>query len=311
MNMLKISDFEEIKCWMYRNARPLDLARYQYHFEHGSAENVLSALVAFQNEDGGFGHALDSDNWNPNSTPYNIGLAIETFRELEIYNPHHPIIEKAFLFLDSGMYFTEKGWAFSVPTNNDYPHAPWLGYNEASNDQNEYMTTGNLVGYILRCADKDSSLYQKALSLTDDMIGTLRQLETLEEHQVGAFCTLLKDILCANLTDRFDSVYLSERLCEMVNASIERDPAKWPFYSMRPSQYIDSQQSIFYHGNEQIVDKEMDYILSTRHAGGVWDISWKWSEYPKEFAISERWWQGYWAIRNLMNLKSFGRLSYD
>ena len=309
MQMLSTQSFEEIRRWMYRNARPIELARWQYHFEDGSAKNVLCALSAFQNEDGGFGHALDCDNWNPNSSPYNSGLAIEIFRELGIYDPHHPIVEKTFAFLDSGIYFTEKGWLFTIPTNSDYPHAPWWTYSEENNEHNGYHVTGSLVGYILRCGDKESNLYRKALSVADGMLDKLRQSEALEEHEVGAYCTLLKDILSAKLTDRFDSVYPGERLCAMVNDSIERDPEKWPFYSMRPSQYIDSQESMFYHGNEEIVGKEMDYILSTRHAGGVWDISWKWEEYPKEFAISERWWHGYWAIRNLLILKSFGRLS--
>lgn len=309
MQMLSTQSFEEIRRWMYRNARPIELARWQYHFEDGSAKNVLCALSAFQNEDGGFGHALDCDNWNPNSSPYNSGLAIEIFRELGIYDPHHPIVEKTFAFLDSGIYFTEKGWLFTIPTNSDYPHAPWWTYSEENNEHNGYHATGGLVGYILRCGDKESNLYRKALSVADGMLVKLRQSEALEEHEVGAYCNLLKDILPAKLTDRFDSVYLGERLRAMVNDSIERDPEKWPFYSMRPSQYIDLQESIFYHGNEEIVGKEMDYILSARHAGGVWDISWKWEHYPKEFAISERWWHGYWAIRNLLILKGFGRLS--
>ena len=308
MERLSTQSFEEIRRWMYRNARPMELARWQYQFEEGSGENVVCALSAFQNEDGGFGHALDCDNWNPNSTPYNAGLAIEIFRELGIYDPHHPIVDKTFAFLDSGMYFTEKGWPFTVPTNSHYPHAPWWTYSEENNEQNGYHATGGIVGYILRCGEKESKLYQKALSVADGMLDKLRQREALEDHEVGAYCTLLEDILEAKLTHRFDSAYLSQRLCAMVNNSIERDPQKWPFYSMRPSQYIDSKESMFYPSNEEIVEKEMDYILATRHADGVWDISWKWEEYSEEFAISQRWWQGYWAIRNLLILRSFGRL---
>lgn len=30
---------------MYRNARPLDLARWKYHFENGRKEDVLAALT--------------------------------------------------------------------------------------------------------------------------------------------------------------------------------------------------------------------------------------------------------------------------
>lgn len=309
MRVLSAQSFDEIRRWMYRNARPLELARWQYHFEDGSDTNVLHVLSAYQNDDGGFGNSLEADSWNPNSSPYSAGVAIDIFRELGIYDPHHPIVEKNFAFLNSGKYFTEKEWLFTIPTNSDYPHAPWWTYSEENNFQNGYHVTGGLVGYILRCGAKESDLYRKALSVADGMVNKLRRAEAFDVHEVGAYCSLLNDIISAKLTNRFDSVYLNERIHTMVNDSIERDPEKWPVYSIRPSQYIDSQESLLYPGNEAIVDKEMNFILSARQNGGVWDISWKWEEYPKEFAISERWWQGYWAIRNLLILKSFGRFS--
>ena len=52
--------FEKARRFMYRSARPVELARWQYHFEQGSKENVLKALAAYQNEDGGFGHGLEA-----------------------------------------------------------------------------------------------------------------------------------------------------------------------------------------------------------------------------------------------------------
>ena len=32
------SVFDKARAFMYRNARPLDLARFQYHFENGSKD---------------------------------------------------------------------------------------------------------------------------------------------------------------------------------------------------------------------------------------------------------------------------------
>ena len=58
-------NFNKAKEFIYKNARPLDCARWQYLFENGSSENVLNFLAAYQNEDGGFGHALEADCWNP------------------------------------------------------------------------------------------------------------------------------------------------------------------------------------------------------------------------------------------------------
>ena len=54
-------DMEQAGNFIYRNARPLDLARWQYLFEDGGRENVLNILASYQNEDGGFGHALEPD----------------------------------------------------------------------------------------------------------------------------------------------------------------------------------------------------------------------------------------------------------
>lgn len=281
MQKLSAQAFEEIRRWIYRNARPLELARWQFHFEDGSAPAVLRALAVFQNEDGGFGHAIDCDNWNPNSTPYNAGQAMGIFRELGIYDPHHPIVEKTLAFLDDTAFFSETGWPFTIPSNSDYPHAPWWTYSEENNVENAYHATGGLVGYILRCGDKESRLYQKALSIADGMMDNLRHKDMLDCHDIGAYCVMLSDILAAGLADRLDGATLKERLSAMVNGSIERDPAKWPRYSMRPSMYIDSPGSPFYHGNEKVVGEELDYILSTRHDGGVWDIMWAWEDYPR------------------------------
>ncbi len=51
-------NFTKGREFVYRNARPLEMALWEFHFEHGSAEEVLKRLAFFQNEDGGFGHAI-------------------------------------------------------------------------------------------------------------------------------------------------------------------------------------------------------------------------------------------------------------
>jgi len=58
--MLKLSRkaFEEIRLWVHRNAREIELSLWKYHFENGSKDDVLSALAVYQNGDGGFGRAV-------------------------------------------------------------------------------------------------------------------------------------------------------------------------------------------------------------------------------------------------------------
>lgn len=70
MDILKKS-----KAFVYRNARPLDIARWNYLFENGDKQDVIKYLMAYQNPDGGFAHALESDCWNRQSTPVQTWVA--------------------------------------------------------------------------------------------------------------------------------------------------------------------------------------------------------------------------------------------
>ena len=62
----------------------------------------LAALKAFQNEDGGFGHALEPDCFNPNSSPIQTWKAIVHLEEIGIDDPDHEIIQGILRYLDSG-----------------------------------------------------------------------------------------------------------------------------------------------------------------------------------------------------------------
>lgn len=99
--------FERVRSFIYRNARPLDLARWQYHFDKGSKEAVLTALACYQNTDGGFGHALEPDAWNPESSPVQTWAATEVLREISLTDRDHPIIQGILHYLASGQDYAD------------------------------------------------------------------------------------------------------------------------------------------------------------------------------------------------------------
>lgn len=73
-------NYTQAKNFILKNARPLDLARWKYLFAGGSQEDVLTALAAYQNDAGGFGHALEPDCWNPYSSLIQTWVATEIFK---------------------------------------------------------------------------------------------------------------------------------------------------------------------------------------------------------------------------------------
>jgi len=55
------------------------------------------------------------------------------------------------------------------------------------------------------------------------------------------------------------------------------------------------------------MDIELDLLILSRNTEGVWNITWTWGSYEKEFAISENWWKANLAIKNLRLLIEFDR----
>lgn len=311
MKKLSRQAYNEIRNWVYRNARPIELALWQYEFENGSKEAVLSALAFFQNEDGGFGHALEPDNWNPNSTPYTTLYAIGILEEIEFTDTKHPIMQGIVRFLESGKHLEEYGWDFNIQSNDNYPHAPWWSYSKEENVYESIGVTLGLCCFILKYTSKNSSIYNRAISLIQGLIAKANT-DKMGEMAVDSYCTLVDTVKKLGLEDTFDPESLTATVKQLVYNAIERDTSKWAYYGKRPSNFITSPDSIFYKDNEEIVQKELDYLIDTRDEQGVWGITWTWFQlnevYAREFAITENWWRAAKAIEKLRLLRSFNRL---
>lgn len=309
MKLIK-SDLESIRRWMYRNARPLDLARWQYYFEGGSAETVLQALTAYQNEDGGFGHALEADCWNPESAPMQTWTAACILREVGAPKGH-PVAQGILRFLDSGAHFVDGLWQGAIPSNNDFPHAPWWTFTERSGEDWGYNPTASLAGFILQYDEPGSALYQKGEALAKHAAADFIAGRTKSDdmHEVTVFWELLACCKAAGRTDLFDEKAYEGRLKSAVRALIGNDPSDWTQgYVCTPSCFIRSPQSPFYPGSEGLPEQECDLLIQNRNAHGVWNLTWTWGAYEREFAISENWWKANLAIQNLLFLRAFGRI---
>ncbi len=308
------SDYRSLARWMGRNARPLDLARWQFHFEKGGQAAVLAALAAYQNDDGGFGNALEPDSWNPNSSPYTTGMAVYLLEEIGFRDREHAIVRKMLAYLAATPAFDGQRWPAVIPSNADYPHAPWWA--DGSYDWGA-TPTALLAGFIILHAGQDEPIRQKALAIAEAIIerylhGTMPDgaaYNTVKrEGEIGGINMMLTFMESAGLGQRYDVAGIRSIMNRQAQTFIEKDDAKWTQYNWKPSNFVRSPDSIFYPGNEQAIEVELDYILSKRNAEGTWDITWAWGAYDAEFAVSRNWWKANLIIENLRLLRAFGRL---
>lgn len=270
---------------------------------------MLTALAAYQNQDGGLGHALEPDAWNPNSSPIQTWEATEILKEIDYTDSSHPMIQGILRYLASGQDFTGHFWFNTVKSNNDYPHAPWWHTELDSTCHNDYNPTACLAGFIIRFADKDSELYRLGCRIAKEAFDAYMAQNLLDDmHTAACYIRLMQycEEAGANI---IDIRALGAKLHEQIQHNITSNTTEWETgYVCKPSQFFASRDSIFYAANKEIVDYECEHIIRSQLEDGSWHIPWGWNDYPEEWAVSKNWWEGNSVIGNILYLKGVGQL---
>jgi len=299
--------YEKARAFMYRCARPLELTLWQHRFEGGSADSVLHALSFYQNEDGGFGHALEADNWNPHSSPLTTQTAADILFTLDA-PAEHPIVQGILRYLDSGRDFDEahRQWPGSIPSNNDHPRAIWWTY-EGKEGFN-YNPTAALAAFILHYADRSSSLYRKGLALAQEAVNWLLAQEPFADKHVVFLFMQLVQYGNGHPIDGLDRV--TERLHEQVRLCVCTDLSKYGVeYVDRPTDLITGPMSPYYADIAEAADAECRFLIDSQLEDGSWPVPWKWwNEYSDEFAVAATWWKGHIVLKHITYLKNFGMI---
>lgn len=309
--MLTKEDARLIRNFVLRNARPLDYLRWQYHFENGRTDHVLAALAAYQNEDGGFGHALEEDAWNPHSSPIQTSTAANILLEIHFWEKDHPLVWDMLRYLDSGADMENDRWCSVVPTNDGYPHAPWWQTGSQSSSHSEYNPTAILAGFGLYFAPRGSQLFRKCKRIALELCASFLDSPKLMMHPLLCVQSLVAYIKKAGLEELFPIQDLEDEIILQAGHLIVSDQNNWSGYACRPSQFICAKSHPLHTQMYDLVQKELDWLEKTRNQDGVWNITWGWEGYEKEFAISENWWKTELAIKNMRFFKAFDQLETD
>ncbi len=286
---------KRVKNWLLRNARPLDLAMYMYLFEGGSRENVLNALSAYQNADGGFAYALEADSWCEVSSPIQTWRATQILLEVGETDKNSEIVKSTVNWLRSGSAFKDGRWQATVPENNAYPHAPWWTHTDSEAADWGDNPTSSLAAFLKIIDPSDD--------LADGLLNAARERFMKSDKPLGA-----DGLNCVySLVKSFNgNKELEGKYVECVLNEVERDTSKWRGYACRPSSVVRDKQNPACEPLADLIKTELEYIKDTRNKDGVWDIRWAWAGYDKEFHISENWWKSQIAIENLQFLREFG-----
>jgi len=117
-----MTDLDAAADFIWRHARLLDRHRFAHLFLGADPEPVVRALRAHQNDDGGFGHALEPDLRTPASQPGAGQHVLEILAEAGRFDD--PMVADACDFLAS-IARDDGGVPFVLLTALEHPRAPW------------------------------------------------------------------------------------------------------------------------------------------------------------------------------------------
>jgi hypothetical protein len=286
-------------------SRPLDRALFAFHFENAPALDALRALAAFQNPDGGF-HGLEADTGFDFSTVLSTCRALHLLHELHT-DATHPLVSRALDYLLATYDAPRDAWPIIPSHDNSRPHAPWW---HCSDD-----FAANWGGYIdnprpdalaglhlFTCARTDA-LRKHVSSLTEERLRT--HDGPMEMHGLACYLRLHGAL---GLDDALKAA-LGARLPAWIDAAIERDPAKWSGYGLRPLDVVPTADSPWLPLVAQAAERQLDHLIETQAPDGSWHPYWNWGDaFPEAWPTAKLKWQAVLTLANLSTLRSYGRL---
>lgn len=171
--------------FVWLTARVLEQRRFAHLFLGGSAHAVEAALLAYSNDDGGFGHGLEPEVRGPVSQPAHAAAALRVLDEIGRCTGHRAERICSYLTLISN----RDGAVPAVhPSIRNYPRAPWWPVED--NPPSALLTTGPIVGLLLRNDVWHAWLFRA----TDFCWSAVESLDKIHPAEAGAALAFLEGV---------------------------------------------------------------------------------------------------------------------
>ncbi|MGM9971914.1 MAG: hypothetical protein ACI35W_05850 [Anaeroplasmataceae bacterium] len=307
--MLKLSKeaFKTIEFQMFNRARDIDVALFNVLFSNDMPLMYVStALSGYQNKDGGFAHALEIDNYNKDSSVYQVYEALRIVKQAGFKNINEDptlldMLKKAFNYL----YNRLDKWEAIIPSNNNSVCASWFKYNETNLASFGDAPKPAILGYTLFLTDSNNPYYKKAYKMSIDIIERFLNKEEVTKEEFISYKAFIECITEKELfSDKLDA--LKKKLFDFASKMVERDKDKFNTYCNLPLEMFDS-----YTEDEainELIDEHLDYIINSVASHGLWEPNFYWDNDQAEASTAQIKWMGVIAIRNILWLRKFNRL---
>ncbi|MFD6174053.1 prenyltransferase/squalene oxidase repeat-containing protein [Streptomyces coeruleorubidus] len=287
--------------FVWLTARVLEQRLFAHHFRGGAADPVETALDAYRNEDGGYGHALEPDLRGPVSQPLHTAHALRVLDAVGRCAGQR--VERICRYLTS--VSTADGALPAIhPSQRGYPTAPFVPV--VDDPPSALLATGPVVGLLHRNEVWHAWLF-RATDFCWQAVESLDESHPYEIEAAVAFLDAAPDRPRAEAAaDRLGRLVRAHRLAALDPDDLDAYPVS-PGYAPGehhfPYDYARTPRSL---ARAWFTDDEMtrslDHLAAQQQEDGGWPVRWRrWAPAP---ALEAR---PLVAVEALRTLRSHGR----
>ncbi|ARU62143.1 hypothetical protein CBW65_14895 [Tumebacillus avium] len=274
-----MASIENAREFVYKNGALWERSLFAYLFDGGSLAHLHQCLLAYKNEDGGFGHGMEHDIKCPDSNPLALEFLLTVVRETGI--PAGSLFDGSASWVERNR--AADGSLLNPPTLHDYPYAPWWSQGGQTIPAS---TVGNLRRLGLATPSLEASTAKWAAEhLNVEQINATDWL-FMAYHAYDYYLTL---------EDTPDTRPLREATITAIIRLAEAAPEK-SFFALCHYAY-DPNSELTRALPPALLEKLLNHLSSTQREDGGWD---------DEHGLT--YWQPYMSTLILHTLKNHNRL---
>ena len=284
MNVLNASGLARAAEFLLRNGRLIDRHRFALHFRGGPAAPVIAALRAYENPDGGYGHALEPDLRGEGSQPVPAQHALQFLHEAGADDD--PAVDRVGGYLAS-ITGDDGGVPFVLPSVRDTPHAPW--WRTPDDPPGSINPTATLAGMLHRAGSGHPWLGPADAFCWRYLDGLAAEPGPYDVLAVLTFLDHVPD------RDRAEATFT--RVRDALAAAARSDHQGVLDFAPTPDGYG---PRLF---PADLIEARLDALADAQDDDGGWDIA-----FPSWTPVTRPEWRGLTTVERLLTLRAHGRL---
>ncbi|WP_034387149.1 hypothetical protein [Deinococcus sp. YIM 77859] len=302
--------FARARAFLLERGRPLEASRFRQVFEDGAPQDVLAALRAYRNPDGGFGRALAPDVRAPLSSVLATAYALRVLHDLDV-PASEPLLADAVGWLRLRLQVEDGGsvWPILPPEAKAYPHAPQWSQAEPGELARAFggfriHPRAEIVARLWHWPDllPAGLLLQLTVEVRDAVLEGLDPGD-VNGHHVAAVFAQSEDVPEEHRRPVLE--YLHDVLPERV----ARTPEDVAGPALSALMAAPTPASPLAHTLEAPLAAALSHLLTSQDEDGAWGPRWDWGgTFPEVWPQAEADWRSVLTLEALLTLRAWRRL---